>query len=134
MKFEWTQNISVNDEIIDNQHKKLLNQINLLLEAIIEEKSISIVKETISFLDSYISDHLKYEEEYMQKNFYPDTQKHAEIHGNFIKKYKEFKTNLDAAGPSKELLLEIQSFLGSWWIEHIGTEDKKYADFIKQNK
>lgn len=41
--------MSVNDEIIDSQHKQILNQINILLDAVFNEKDISIIKKLLIF-------------------------------------------------------------------------------------
>ncbi len=132
MKFEWTPNISVGNETLDNQHQKLLEQINFLLEAIMQEKDVSVIKDNMDFLDAYTDTHFKYEEKYMEDNNYPEIRAHKEIHAGFIKKYEDFKENLEKVGPTKELMLETQTFLGNWWVDHITIEDKKYADFIKQ--
>ena len=134
IKFMWDQNMSVNDDIIDSQHKQLLNQINILLDVIFNEKDISVIKETVMFLDQYISGHLKYEEEYMTKHMYPEFSEHKKVHENFNEKYAEFKTRLETSGPTKEIFSEVETFLGNWWIHHIGHEDKKYAQFIKENE
>lgn len=134
IKFKWTSDISVNDEIIDAQHKELLNQINILLDAVFNEKDISIVKETVNFLENYIHGHLEYEEEYMERHFYPELSHHKEIHDKFNQRYTEFKNRLEISGPTKEMFSEVETFLGNWWIHHIGHEDRKYAEFIKENE
>ncbi len=133
-KFEWTQKMSVTDNTIDEQHKQLLNQLNVLLEATIERKNKETIDETVVFLSKYIEDHLKYEEEYLAKHKYPNLEEHKEAHHYFEKKYEEFKKKIKETGPSDSMLLEVESFLGKWWIEHIEHEDKKYADFIENNE
>ena len=63
IKFEWTPEMSVNDETIDSQHRELLKQINILLDVIFEEKEINTLRETVDFLSKYIKNHLKFGEE-----------------------------------------------------------------------
>lgn len=133
IKFQWTEEMSVNDPIIDTQHKELLNQVNVLLDVIFEHKDSSAIQETVDFLDKYINGHLKYEEEYLAKHMYPDLSEHKEVHEGFIEKYEEFKKRLELSGPTPEMFAEVETFLGDWWIHHIGHEDKKYAEFIESN-
>ncbi|MBU1558065.1 hemerythrin family protein [Patescibacteria group bacterium] len=134
IKFEWTPDISVGNEEIDDQHKKLLNKINELLEAIFNEKEKEVIGDTISFLGQYIKNHLVYEENYMKENMYPDLMGHQEIHQNFVDKYEEFETRFRENGTSDNMLHEVEAFLGDWWVRHIAIEDKKYFIFINENK
>jgi len=132
IKFEWTPEISVNDEVIDNQHKKLLRKINELLGAVSEGKGSEVIEDAINFLGDYIEEHLKYEEKYMEEHSFPELKEHKEIHNQFVKKYKEFKEKFKENNSSESLFLEIETFLGDWWLNHISVDDKKYAVFIKE--
>ncbi len=129
MTFVWTPEISVGDEVLDNQHKQLLENLNRLFHAMIDGDT-SVVAKSLAFLDSYIFEHLSYEEGYMKRYNYPDFEQHKKLHENFIAKYDEFKEKLQAHGPSEELVFEMENFVGNWWLSHIGREDKKYAEFV----
>ena len=132
--FEWSPAISVHENTIDTQHQRLLGQVNTLLSYIVAEKESSIVNDAVTFLDKYINEHFSYEEKYMRDHNYPDINTHLKLHDDFIENYKTFKDKLNA-GVSKDILaLEIEQYIGNWWLTHIGVEDKKYADFIEKNK
>ena len=132
--FEWTPEISVGDEKIDGQHQRLLGQVNTLLSYIVSEKNDAIVIDAVSFLDKYISEHLAYEEQYMTEHKYPDIENHIKYHKDFIEHYKTFKERLNAGVSRESLALDIEQYIGNWWLDHIGKEDKKYADFVKEHK
>ena len=132
--FEWTPAISVGDAKIDGQHQKLLGQVNTLLSYIISEKNDAIITEAISFLDKYINDHLTYEEFYMEEHKYPGLEEHKKYHGDFIEKYLDFKNRHDAGVSPESLALEIEEYIGNWWLNHIGKEDHKYAEYIKEHE
>ncbi|OGD66698.1 hypothetical protein A2442_00225 [Candidatus Campbellbacteria bacterium RIFOXYC2_FULL_35_25] len=134
IKFEWTPSMSVGNKIIDEQHKKLLEKINELLTSIEEEQENEVIGKIISFLGDYINEHLRYEEKYMAENFYPDLKDHRRIHGYFVEKYNDFENRFNENGYSLEMLQEVETFLGDWWVKHIGQEDKKYADYIRETK
>jgi len=131
--FEWTSDISVGNDKIDQQHQRLLGQVNILLSYIVSGEKNEIVIEAVSFLDRYINEHFTYEEQYMMEHKYPDIENHIKHHKDFIEHYNNFKKRLNAGISKETLALEIENYIGNWWLEHIGHEDKKYAEFIKNN-
>lgn len=132
--FEWTPSISVNDSTIDAQHQRLLGQVNTLLSYIVSEKNDAIVIDAVNFLDRYINEHLAYEEKYMKDHNYPGIELHIKYHENFIEHYKDFKNKLLGGVSRETLALEIEQYIGNWWLEHIGHEDHKYAEYIKTHE
>lgn len=130
--FEWTPAMSVNDKFIDNQHQRLLGEVNTLLSYVVAEKSDKTVSDAMAFLDRYINEHLAYEEKYMAEHKYPDIENHIKYHHGFIKRYNEFKEKMDAGLSRESIALEIEQYIGNWWIEHIGIEDHKYAIYINR--
>lgn len=133
--FEWTPDISVGNQVIDEQHKQLLNEVNVLLSSLISDSSDNTIDEAVSFLSEYISTHLAYEEKYMEEHSYPDLIAHKEMHHDFIKHYSEFKNKLENKTASKtDLIFEIETYIGNWWINHIKIADHKYAVYIANNK
>lgn len=132
---KWTEEFSVGDEVIDSQHKKLLMQINKILDAIVFGVEAKEVHENmIPFLDQYIKEHFSYEEEYMKRINYPNINKHKKEHRNFIKNYVKFKTEFDNGVDRSKLVSKIEKFLGTWWVMHIAKEDKEYHGFFLNNK
>jgi len=132
--FEWTPSISVNDIKIDLQHQRLLGQVNTLLSYIVTEKNDEVISDAVSFLDKYINEHFVYEEQYMTEHKYPDIENHTKYHKDFIEHYKSFKEKLLAGVSAESLALEIEQYIGNWWLTHIAVEDHKYAEFIKTHE
>jgi hemerythrin len=130
-KFNWTIEMSVGEDHIDEQHKKILSQVNKILEAIALGRDYDVVDETISFFDQYIKDHFTYEEEYMREIGFPNIEKHIEKHDNFRNTYKNLKERREHGISNEELILEVETYIGNWWFKHIGQEDKEYYLFIK---
>ncbi len=128
--FKWDISMSVGEDSIDKQHQQLLAEINTLLDAILNRHSEDKVEDTIRFLDDYIDKHFSYEEQYMSEIGYPDREAHIAMHREFTKKYNNFKSELKATGVTSELAMEVQSYMGQWWMSHIKKEDKKYHLYI----
>jgi hemerythrin-like metal-binding protein len=128
--FEWTKDMSVGEDHIDNQHQKLLLQINEIIHAMTFGATSKEVSEAIHFFDGYVNDHFSYEEEYMRKYNYPEFDEHRGRHKEFILNNLSFKKKLNSGVSPRELILDIETYIGQWWLKHIGQEDKKYHDFI----
>ena len=132
--FVWKPEMSVNEIKIDFQHRQLLNQVNIVLSELINRIEPAAVKRAVDFLSEYINSHLKYEEEYMLANSYPDLPIHRSAHQDFITHYEEFKNRFEGGANPNELAMEIEQYIGNWWIHHIGEIDKKYAEYIASKK
>lgn len=130
--FKWTQDLSVNQIDIDLQHKRLFNQINVLLSSIVNYLDPKIVDDAIAFLGDYIDSHLKFEEQYMQDNGYPDLEAHKISHQDFIDNYHQVKEKRESGAPVQVLATDIEQYLGNWLTNHIAHVDKKYAQYIKE--
>ena len=87
----WDKYYSVGIEIIDNQHKKLIDMINDLYASFItgeaQEKAPGIVDQMLNYTDY----HFKTEEKFFDEHNYPETDKHKEIHQSFVDKAIEGK-------------------------------------------
>jgi hemerythrin len=128
--FEWTKDMSVGERHIDDQHKKLLSQINKIIYSMAFGATSKEVTDAIIFFNDYVDEHFTYEEEYMKEHEYPYFDEHKRTHKEFIKNNLNFKKRLDDGVEPRELILDIETFIGQWWLKHIGKEDKKYHDYI----
>ncbi len=135
VKFEWTEEMSVHHNILDEQHKKLFEKINELLEAIVDGTAGDMIQELIDFFENYMNKHLIYEEQYLKDIGYPHTKEHHEQHQVFIKKYNELKKTCDCSKNNEDnhkIVFDIENFMGAWLTNHILVEDQKFAQYIQQ--
>jgi hemerythrin len=134
--------MSVGDDTIDSQHARLLNQISEI-ERILSSFNVDMgaLRRANQFLITYVREHLKYEEEHMEKHGYPDLENHRKIHAKFIEFTQEFQrefkekytSNSFSSVEITELLKRIKQYL-EMWVSHIKVVDHKYAEWIKSNK
>jgi hemerythrin-like metal-binding protein len=124
--FEWTPNMSVGESTIDAQHQKLLSQLNTVIDAMALGSNSAEVANALKFFEQYVNEHLAYEETYMRRHEYAELDAHKKAHEGFRRKYAEFKKQFDSGTTPFLLLVDMEGFLGQWWIEHIGHEDRKY--------
>ncbi|MCF6365325.1 MAG: bacteriohemerythrin [Bacteroidales bacterium] len=126
----WDEYYSVGYDLIDEQHKKLVDMINELYSSFIlgeaQEKAQVIVEEMIKYTDY----HFKTEENFFDEYNYPETQEHKNIHASFVNKAVELKEGLESGQIT--VSYDIMNFLRQWLIDHILKEDKKFAKFFSE--
>ena len=69
---EWTDELSVGIESIDEQHKKLVNMINALNDAMLTNSSNELLGTIFTGLAAYTQKHFAYEENMFAEYNYPD--------------------------------------------------------------
>lgn len=127
--FPWKPEYSVQNEIIDTQHKGLVSTINQLFEAMRTGKTEDQILSILKSLQKYTISHFNTEETMMKKAAYPDFDAHHAQHVAFINQIKTQMDNLEAGKQS--VSIELLKFLREWLTQHILKVDKQYVTHIK---
>lgn len=127
---DWEDKFSVNIEVIDEQHKMLVNTINKLYDAMNAGSGVAMLDETFKNLAEYTTDHFATEEELMVKFGYPDYAEHKKEHDGCVLKVLEFKKRFDEG--DIRLNLDLFVFLDEWLHEHLIEMDQKYKAFFSE--
>ncbi len=122
----WSDDFSVGIDSIDDQHKKLVNMINGLNDALEKGEADAMVIKIFGGLAAYTQKHFAYEEELFDQHGYPDTAAHKQEHAALIDQVVELKQKLDAG--DFMISSELMDFLKAWLTKHIMGSDKKYSE------
>ena len=117
---------------IDNQHKKLVDLMNELNNAMLNGKSKDVISKILDGLVDYTVFYFDFEEKLLENNKYEDIVNHKKIHVNFVNTIKEFKNDFESG--NKEMSKEVMDFLKKWLIDHIMGTDRKYTPLLLKNK
>lgn len=128
---EWTDDLSVGIQEIDNQHKILIDLINRLFDETVLHQAGSdttVIDEVLYKLVEYTVIHFTVEESLFRIFSYPDTDTHIGHHNELKAQVIDLqqKVKRGEAQVNTELLL----FLKNWLTNHINYEDKLYAPFF----
>ncbi len=142
MEIKWDSSMSMGEKTIDEQHKKLLKQLNKLIKMLSSGVDIGPMRETLGFLKKYSDEHFSYEEEYQARNNFPGLKEHKKMHAEFIEFYNKFKQDFETVYKTgkissfqiETLLKEAKKFLAEWYLHHILVEDRKYATYITEHR
>lgn len=114
--------------MIDSDHKVLVQMLNTLLEAVLQDRGNEALAQTLDGLVVYTRTHFAREEKEMRERNYPDMVGHVHEHAQFIREVSEFQLKFSAGDTT--LSLGLTKFLRVWLIDHILTVDKKLAAFL----
>lgn len=124
----WSDEYSVNIKEIDNQHRKLIEIINQLHEAMTEGKGGSVLDDTLQRLLDYTDYHFSAEERLMEAYNYPGYVHHKAEHAKLIRQVEEFQRRY-RQNPTG-LAVQLLNFLKSWLTDHILKTDKQYSRYL----
>ena len=127
--FAWNDKFSVNVETMDKQHKFFLDLLNNLDDQIRLKNDDEIVKTAVGKLFNYAAFHFRDEENILYMCGFPGIKEQRQEHGFFMKQVKEMEESIQNG--SRVQLGSVVSFLKDWFVNHIMSEDKKYAAFLK---
>jgi hemerythrin len=125
---DWTEELSVGIQEIDEQHKILVDLINRLYESIVKQTDTQVVNDILTELVQYTVVHFAVEESLMRIFDYPDYEDHKKIHQELqqqvIDLHKKVKEN------NASISMDLLKFLKNWLTRHIFVEDQKYGPFF----
>lgn len=128
----FNENLHTGNELIDGQHKEIIEKINKLVGAC-ENGSCQL--ESIKMLD-YLADYTEYhfqEEEALQKEVgYPGLEEHKKRHDEFRVAVKELHEMLEEEeGPSPRFVKAVQDNVIDWFYRHIRGFDSSVAAYLR---
>jgi hemerythrin len=131
---QWTPDLSVGSNEIDDQHKELFSRINDLRSAMSQGKGRAEISKTTKFLEDYVVTHFGTEEKLMARHDYPDAAAHKARHTEFIKDFTDLKRKLEQLESQQAvtsfLVIDIQRRLVEWLMNHIGKVDKALGSYL----
>jgi hemerythrin len=126
---EWNPAFSVKVKKFDDQHKKLVDLINQLHDAMKEGKGNTVLGIILQSLTDYTVIHFGDEIKLMQENGYPEIARHKAEHDKFVLQVQDLHQKFQSDSGSL-LSFKTLIILTDWLVEHIQGEDKKYSPFL----
>ena len=125
---QWSPTLETGIDVIDQQHKRIVDYINALRIAQGKGDRGAVAK-TIDDVIDYTQSHFGFEEALMEDAGYPLLNAHKRMHELFIRRvavlHQRFKSGEDIAQ-------DLHNVLARWLITHIQTEDRHYVGAVKE--
>ena len=125
---QWSSGLEVGHSNIDTQHKKLVDLVNTLNDAMTQGKAKDILGKLLDELIAYTVSHFAMEEQLMQAHSYPDRANHLKQHTDL--KATVVKLQSEFAGGKTMITIEVMRFLKDWLSNHIQVTDKALGKYL----
>ena len=125
----WKDALSIGVKKIDDQHKELVDLLNLVYDHAILGDRDDIIYQSLLDVEKYVQYHFADEEETMLEFKYPDIEHHREEHRKlknevdmYIERYREGYITAE----------DISRFLQRWLLVHIAGHDRAIGNHISR--
>ena len=124
----WREEYSVRVPEIDTQHRRLLEIINDLHEAMRMGGKPDALKAVIDELVAYTRYHFGYEEKMLERAGYPGLEEHKRKHRAMVVQVEGFVSEITSGKAS--VSLKLMDFLKAWLTHHIRETDQSYSSHV----
>jgi hemerythrin-like metal-binding protein len=125
---DWKNDYSVGIREMDQQHRKLLEIINHLHDAMKSGNDRAQLLSVMNELIDYTRFHFTFEEQMMERVGFPEEEEHKRRHEAMVQRVGQYRT--EAMAPGATFSLKLMDFLKFWLTKHILETDMAYARFI----
>ncbi|NDY90222.1 bacteriohemerythrin [Ideonella livida] len=123
MGITWTTDLNTGIEVIDNQHRRIVEYINQLEQAALRRDMPSVGRVLEDLVD-YTQSHFAFEESLQEEVGYQYAKPHKAVHEMFIKRVSGYQQR-HAAG--ENVIEALHTMLSTWLIHHIKRDDMAYV-------
>ena len=132
VRVEWSHAWESGDDVIDNQHRQLLEIANRINYMSLGDVDYDQVEEQVNNLIEHIVDHFDYEEQLQKQVGFPDCKSHAKIHKELVVKALELKRSYQKGRLKSS---EFFAFMLDDVINgHIIKDDVKFFPYIRDER
>ena len=126
MRIEFDDNLITGNEMIDTQHKELIERTNQFLAKLEEHVGRVDAIKMLDYLDEYVEFHFGEEEKLQEEIGYPGLAEHKELRHTV----KELYDMLDEEeGPSEAFVKQVEVNVVDWLVRHIQGFDRSVAEY-----
>ena len=124
----WNDSLSVKVKQFDDQHKKLVDMVNQLFDAMKGGKGSQVLGDILRQLIAYTQTHFAAEERLMKQYAYPDVEAHNKEHNALVMQVLDLQKQFQEG--KAVLTQNVMTFLRDWLSGHIQGDDRKYGVFF----
>jgi len=128
----WNDSLLTGVALIDDEHRKLFEVIDRLMEACRLGTNRAEIGHTLNHAVALTKEHIRVEENLQARCSYPGINAHKRLHAQFILSIDEIVREYEETGPNVALTGKLNSALVDWLSSHISVDDKKMCAYIKK--
>ena len=130
MRAEFDETLVTGNEMIDGQHKELIDKINKLLDSCeVGNDKLTAIK-TLDYLADYTDFHFGEEEKLQESISYPGIEQLKKEHEKLRRVVEELHEMLEEQeGPTEAFVAQVQENVINWLYNHIKGFDRSVAEY-----
>ena len=129
MPIHWRDAMSVGNEMIDEDHKKLFLLVNLY-EGAIAKHNLFELKVAFQGLMEYTAQHFEREEKLQSAICMPGASGHRQEHRELVSRLENFNRTLNDASQPRISIEVASKFLHDWIVSHVLKSDMKMRPLL----
>lgn len=129
MTIIWSHELDTGIDVIDQQHRRIVDFINDL-EAAQVMKDQKKIRQVIDDCVDYTLSHFAFEESLQEEAGYQYCKPHKKVHELFTRKVSEYQERIVLGDDVSE---ELHAMLSRWLVNHIKRDDADYVGAVKAN-
>ena len=127
-KFVWTDQLNIGIEVIDQQHRRIVEYINQLDDARTNGASREEMTWLINDLVDYTISHFGFEESMQEEAKYPFIKSHKKVHELFAQRVGEYQAKFEQG---EDVSKSLHSMLVARLVNDIKRDDADYGETVK---
>ena len=133
-RIEWTDEFKLGLPVIDAEHRELLDVCNQFLDAVQTGRPIDELARILENMILRTRGHFIAEERMLDRHNYPGLVAHKAEHERLLIQAEALLARYRDAARDEEirnLTSETATFLQTWLLDHIRTNDRPYQPFLR---
>ena len=115
----WNESLSVGVREIDEQHRKLFDLINVVLDSLEQKATVATIESQWKELVDFTKTHFSCEEEIMEKTKCSACDANKKAHHRFLDEITNLHAEFKANGATPDFGRKFHQFVASWLRMHI---------------
>lgn len=128
--FQWNKELETNIQFVDDDHRKLVDMVNTLHQAMKDEEGSTKVAAIIDGFVSYAETHFSREINMLREHGYPDVNNHGNKHDLLVNELKTLASRYTQG--EFTVVMDLLALAKDWLVGHIMHTDMLYVDHVKQ--
>ena len=128
-KMKWVPEYNTGIDVIDDQHKRILDYINEI-NSMVGNTDHEKIKNILNHIIDYTQSHFTFEESLQEEADYKYRVPHKRVHDLFIKRIESYRDRFEMG---QAIESELHEVLSKWLINHIQHDDADYVGAVKEN-
>lgn len=126
MAIVWTADFNTGIDVIDSQHRRIVDYINQLEEA--NRNDRVLVGRILDELIDYTLSHFAFEESLQEEAGYSMAKPHKAVHDAFARRVASFQ---ERHRTGQDIADELNALLRTWLVHHIKRDDMAYVSDVR---